>query len=228
VSLRRRSVARRGIGTNAYIVGIDGSECTRATPRSLGLLVSDFAFRIAGWLVGSSRGNDSIHFGPGRGIYVSRDDRFVSEGRRSFYRQSNDGRHELCVRYDPDSGTTLEVSGRELKLPFGFDALHYASWSPNGRLLALSVTPAIDSLGHADWEEVWVVDVDRSMTSSTSPAHVNVIDLQERFCTYSFLGATAEFITDRTMAVSMHADGDAASSLWEITTDGRRVRQLTR
>jgi hypothetical protein len=73
-----------------------------------------------------------------------------------------------------------------------------------------------------------VVDVDSWMRSAAPVATMAVIDLQERFCRYSFRGASAEFVTNRTLAVAMHRDGEAVAHLYEITTDGRMVRQITR
>jgi hypothetical protein len=38
----------------------------------------------------------------------------------------------------------------------------------------------------------------------------------------------AEFTSNTTLAVNMHHDGDMFQTLWEITTDGRLLRQLTK
>ena len=56
---------------------------------------------------------------------------------------------------------------------------------------------------------------------------ISMINFQHSFCTYSFWGIWPEFITDSTIAVSMHKDGAEYSQLYEITIDGNMVRQLT-
>jgi hypothetical protein len=99
------------------------------------------------------------------------------------------------------------------------------SWSPNGRKVALSVMPKRGE-PRRKFEQIWIIDVDRYLRELPDTVTCDVINLQTRFCMYSFLGCNAEFITDSTLAVSMHADG-GNSSLWEISTTGRRIRQLT-
>lgn len=92
-----------------------------------------------------------------------------------------------------------------------------ASFSPSKQLMALGVMPR----SYKDYEQVWIYRVD------DLSAPISKINFQKLHCMYSFWGAEAEFITDSTLAVSMHKDGDISSPLWEIGLDGHIVRQLT-
>ena len=99
------------------------------------------------------------------------------------------------------------------------------TWSPNGKRIALSVLPKQGG-PKGTFEQIWILDAEKILQDRPDTHSVYIIDLQTRFCSYSFLGCHAEFITDSTLAVSMHPDG-GSSPLWEISTTGRKIRQLT-
>ncbi|MFH1050700.1 MAG: hypothetical protein V1779_07190 [bacterium] len=69
--------------------------------------------------------------------------------------------------------------------------------------------------------------MDKVLAEHPDTVHVKKINLRNEFCMYAFAGAWPEFISENTLAVSMHVDGDEMSALWEITIDGKIVRQLT-
>jgi hypothetical protein len=138
---------------------------------------------------------------------------------------TQDSVHKLVELLDvlpPHSKFSVYLDQKELLFPRTIQSSLYASFTPDGERFALSVNP-ID-LGEADtvFPQIWVYDL-----NDPDPSKVKVINFQCLFCKYSFEGIYAEFITDSTLAVSMHNDGDISSPLWEITIDGRIIRQLT-
>lgn len=107
--------------------------------------------------------------------------------------------------------------------------IHFASWSPDSKKLALSVE--IKEAMSVAWNdlrynEIWVIDVERYMQENSEFVPKTIINLRKLYCMYSSQ-TWAEFITDSTLAVSMYKTSDNFSYLYEITTDGRMVRQLT-
>lgn len=145
---------------------------------------------------------------------------------RDLYRQNGSASRSVAFVWDvTTSNWKLVVNGERMAMADEITAIGHASWSPDGTKLALSL--AREPADVWRYEMVMVIDVARYLREHSDFAPVEVIDMQKRFCTYSFLGSFAEFITNRTLAVSMHKDGDPVSYIWEITTDGRRVRQLT-
>jgi len=117
--------------------------------------------------------------------------------------------------------------------PRRIQTLWHASFSPNAKLVALTVDPAgtgggglplYDNNWDTVFQQVWIFSSDNPHPDSSQ---MKIINFQCLFCTYNFHGAWAEFLTDSTIAVSMHHDGDTNSWLWDITIDGRIVRQLT-
>ncbi|HET9136153.1 MAG TPA: hypothetical protein VFO76_05905 [Candidatus Kapabacteria bacterium] len=138
---------------------------------------------------------------------------------------TQDSSHKLVEMLDPmppHSKFSIFLDQKELLFPRSIQSSLYASFTPNSKLFALSANPI--GLGSPDtvFPQVWIYDA-----NDPDPAKIKVINFQCLFCKYSFEGIYAEFITDSTLAVSMHKDGDISSPLWEITIDGRIVRQLT-
>ena len=102
-------------------------------------------------------------------------------------------------------------------------SIQAASFSPDGKWVAYWVFPEGNGLpADTIFDQVWICPV----SNPTKIEHV--INFQCLYCTYSFWGIWPEFISDSTLAVSMHHDGDSVSALWEIGLDGHIVRQLTR
>ena len=149
--------------------------------------------------------------------------RFPAIGAYNHFRQSYSG--TMYVGVVPSAGVKdrVYIDGRIYSL--NTDLVNKISWSPSGKKVALSVMPKGDGVHH-QFEQIWILDVEKYQREHTDTLRFDVINLQQRFCMYSFLGCYAEFISDSTLAVSMHVDG-GSSSLWEITTSGRKLRQLT-
>jgi len=189
---------------------------------------------IGSWLLGSKPGMDSIivQYGGGAGIYVPQTQALIYRGpfpglpgAMDTFAFSPNNLHSLSFWRDSNiSQTTLLyfLDGKKLITPRAVQTLS-ASFSPNSNLIALSVQPTgIPSDGSEVYQQVWIFSTD-----SSSPSSVQIINFQCLFCTYNVLGAYAVFLTDSTLAVSMHKDGLDTSALYEITIDGRIVRKLT-
>ena len=139
------------------------------------------------------------------------------------FRQSPDSR--LYIMAVPSAGSQDEILIDGKSFSINTALVNRISWSPSGKKVALSVMPKGDGVHH-QFEQIWILDVEKYQREHPDTLRFDVINLQQRFCMYSFLGCYAEFISDSTLAVSMHVDG-GNSSLWEITTSGRKLRQLT-
>jgi len=129
----------------------------------------------------------------------------------------------------PPYGSIIYIDGVPLK--FSDSTLHLlnrASWSPDGKKLAISLR--LDEINIKNYETVWVIDVEKWLRERPAVVPVEKIDFQKRFCMYGFPtegGIGAEFLNNKTLAVSCYYDGDLLCPLWEITTDGRLLRQIT-
>jgi hypothetical protein len=194
---------------------------------------------IHAWLPGSRQGMDSLLVSSQPfqgtkfyGIYVPQTqamipqlDPYLVSFPDSSSLSSRDGEHIFTRHTRIDSVAHAEIDSFDvdyspISFPIPVNELNYASFSINDSLLALSLIP--DGNPDSVFDEVWIYAV---YGSRSSP--FKVIDFQKNYCTYNFKGIWAEFLTDSTLAVSMHKDGDSASLLYEITIDGRIVRQLT-
>ena len=149
--------------------------------------------------------------------------RFPEIGAEGHFQQSYNG--DTYVSVVPSGGDQDKLHINEHFLNVNAALINKISWSPSGKKVALSVLPTGDGVHH-QFEQIWISDVEKYQREHPDTLSFDVINLQQRFCMYSFLGCYAEFISDSTLAVSMHVDG-GNSSLWEITTSGRKLRQLT-
>ncbi len=109
----------------------------------------------------------------------------------------------------------------------------HRSWSPSNQYLALALSSGgsiIDEQeGSCGYQEIWIYDIkEPSNMGINYPKPMRKINLRKEFCMYSLLeSCSAEFLTDSTLAVSMHKDGDDFAPIWEISIDGKLLRQLT-
>jgi hypothetical protein len=187
------------------------------------------AQKNAPWLRGSHEGRDTLLLGYGSsdsqfvGLYSPQSQLHVPKVvnfQDAFYRESNSGNHHIWGKVQGFEVSPYYLDGIEIGFPVKPDQVTWGSFSPDGKLFALDVWPErVDT--NKTYRQVWIY---RTEDPST-PIHR--LNFQELFCKYSFHGIWPEFITDSTLAVSMHKDGDISSPLWEITIDGRIVRQLT-
>ena len=126
--------------------------------------------------------------------------------------------------------SAIYIDGIPLEFPRDtLELLKKASWSPDGEKLA--VTLRLSSQNSHPHETVWVIDVEKWLRERPAIVPIEKIDFQKRFCMYNLSGygsIGAEFLNNKTLAVSCHHDGDMLCPLWEITTDGRLLRQITK
>ena len=217
---------------NIYTYRLSSGECHRITPQIFGP-VGDTSeiIGLSSWRENSHSGSDTLEVSSWR---IQRDSTlfFIPQTQAIFrtpwygnlltFVQSRSGKHSLLGHnWYPTGSYYLNDSSLTL-LDSSIESLDWASFSPNEKLLTLSVRPnGQGPPADTVFPQVWVYRVD---SMSAPPI---VINFQKSFCMYSFWGIDAEFITDSTLAVSMHKDGDESSPLWEITLDGRIKRQLT-
>jgi hypothetical protein len=217
---------------NIYTYRLSTGECSRITPDILGPYGDTIgSLRLISWLRGSSTASDTLEITDQRvdddseEFYIpqlQKISRTNWNGRLQTVAQTRSESHFVMAQHEPRDGNYYFDDSPWSFLDSSIERLDWASFSPNEKLLALSVRP--DGQGPpADsiFPQVWIYKMD----SVNAPPIV--INFQKSFCMYSFWGIDAEFVTDSTLAVSMHKDGDISSPLWEITLDGRIVRQLT-
>jgi hypothetical protein len=216
---------------NIYTYRLSTGECTRITPKVFGPIGDTVGLlRLLSWRHGSSTASDTLEItsqhidDDSEEFYIPQTQavfRTPWNGRLQTVAQTHSESHVIMAQREPRDDN-YQLDGNSLPLIMPIQRLECASFSPNEKLLALSVRqngqgPPADT----SFPQVWVYRMD---SLSAPPL---VINFQKWFCMYNFWGMNAEFITGSTLAVTMHKDGDESSPLWEITLDGRIVRQLT-
>ena len=207
------------------------------------------SFLLFDWLRGSVPANDSllVAFGLGSStkdpllksiwgaVVLQRDtvvrseeiDRLLQYNLYGSFLYSPNRQHVAALPellYRPPLNSVI-LDGVPLRFKDRVNAFHRISWSPHSKKLAVTVSPV------SQWTTVWIIDVERWQRERPDTVPVQSIDFQKRFCMYTLSSVgnlDAEFLTNTTLAVSMHRDGDKVCPIWEITTDGRLLRQLTK
>jgi len=67
----------------------------------------------------------------------------------------------------------------------------------------------------------------KDLLSNSEIKYKKIINLRKLFCKYTYLGLYAEFLSNSSLILSMHNDGDAIAPLYEISLDGKIIRQIT-
>ena len=223
---------------NGYIYHTGTGESVRITPSIYGQYGSQGGleeFTISDWLLGSLEGLDSLM--TGLGIYVPQEDRFypIPEGYKEFVSQSPLGDILYRTRFtQPWSSWAYYLADQSPQPGLLWESkyiqhLSNVTWSPTASRFALSVDYEMISSDTAKSNrEIWVFTTWDVLLGQTRRERFTRLNLRDLFCAYSTYGIDAEFITDTTLAVSMHKDGDDVSHLWEISITGRKIRQLTK
>jgi hypothetical protein len=223
-------------GQNLFILSIKENRLSRVNLPNVGFAGPN-EFEVYDWVKGSTPSADSILLACGYGqnlfigIFVLQTNTLVhlseienliqSSAFPAVFSFSPDRKHFLIFK----EGGPVYADDILLPLDDTYDILEYISWSPDSKKLVLT--------GYFNKGEghVGVIDMDKWFRERPSVLPIQKIDFRKRFCMYNLSSYTtidAEFLTNTTLAVSMHHDGDMISPLWEITTDGRLLRQLTR
>lgn len=225
-------------GYNVYIASLNGKIINRATPLKYGERGSEYGPYIR-WLGMSRPEIDYIYVeSPWWGDPISY--RYKVQGASTTmmqfmdrYSESITGKNYFFETKGLQYIADWFINGSQIVNP-SFDA-YYSSWSPNERRLALSGQKkkrtndtTADEKSYRGKEiliyELPVNYIDGPIPYNLQPIHV--INLRRDFCKFSFIGTYATFITDSTLAVTMHNDGDSYAPLWEISLDGKIIRQL--
>jgi hypothetical protein len=223
-------------GQHLFEMSVDGSLFKDVTPVTKAGMAGPVQITPLAWLVGSSAQADSLLayysnvapagiskiFVPQSGMLIPR--QFPS----GLLAQSKDRFREASVKDAENFDPPLYINGIEIKFPSPPGKIEKASWSPDGKKLAISVLPYYDTVTKTGgFREVWIADIDRYFSEGLSAVPLQIINFQKDFCTYNAWGTFGEFITNSTIAVTMHGIDADASYIYEITLDGKMVRQLT-
>ena len=217
---------------NLYITSLDGKEFKKVTPTSYGPAGGDF--HIISWLEGSSPNEDYILFGGGKGVYIPQKDQWIpqpapaKEGDYIVSVSPNNQYYLLSV----DIGNYKRkyvLNDVDLNFRDKIGSITYESWSPDCKMLALSVQvsePGDVPIQKWRFTEIWIIDVEKLMQERPAITPVSIINIRRNFCMYSY-NIGAEFITDTTLAVSMFGPYDRRGEIYEISISGKMIRQLT-
>jgi hypothetical protein len=216
---------RSVFGLEAYLINWHDQSIYPVHPTTFPEFGADY--QVLAWLPGSHPGSDSLliyqNQDAGPFIHVLQSgENIIPIGILSeigFLSYSNDGRY-LLQRISPDMNLPfgkLLLNGVEIRLPQPILVIDRVSWSPDGSKVALVVLPGDAG---SKYTEVWILHVREYLTEQKQIMPVDRIDFQRRYCRYNYGGIYAEYLTDSTLAVAMHHDGDDASTLWEIQENG--------
>ena len=218
---------KQGGQYRGYIYNITTKGCIRIKPFNSPIKGE---FQADSWLRGSNELIDS--FRTGSAIYVPQKDKFYPNTYPTALFQSPYSNDDYSIVLDA-GGTSSKsyINGDYIYQSPNILYISHVSFSPDRKKLVLTVDPAIPPENPeymTQFPEVWVFDLAEYQGFTNVDQHIYRLNFQNLFCKYSFRDIDAEYITDSTLAVSMHKDGDAVSPLWEITDRGKVVRQLTK
>ncbi len=127
--------------------------------------------------------------------------------------------HWFGIVEDENGQRRFLLDGVEIRLPRGADR---ASWAPNGRSLMVS------RLSTARGIEIAIIrGINQVLDNpSTEVKPDYVIDPSEQWCMYS-MDPVPRFVSDTTFAVSLFPPGFFTSYIYEVSVEGRILRQLT-
>jgi hypothetical protein len=236
---------------NIYTYRISTGECNRITPDifpyggNVGLYGDN---RNDDWSHLASPGNDTFLIAytiPDRvhnedsifiGYYIPQSQKLIPKKKLTssglvdslvVFAQSKDFTHMIWAYVDLNNqqGHILQpyyLDTTIIEFPQPIYGMGKSSFSPNSKLFAITIARH-PNLYPADteWDQVWIYE------TKNPKKPISMINFQRSFCMYSFWGIWPEFITDSTLAVSMHKDSALFSHIYEITIDGKMVRQLT-
>lgn len=226
-------------GYNTYIVSLSGYTLLRATSPMFGLAGSESG-SLACWMGRLSMlGQDYIYrpavtFKESIHYYIVQSDGVEMMPLQESYYSSVRGMYIFFETRGLQNIADWFINGGQIENP-GYHQT-WVSWSPNERRLALSVMEARRTNDTTAYEkayrgkEIIIYEFPdelefKKVTYNHKP--LRVINLRKSCCKFSYTGTYSTFITDSTLAVSMHNDGDEFVPLWEINIDGKILRQLT-
>ena len=120
----------------------------------------------------------------------------------------------------------LYIGSELVQLPH-FESIQYLRISRDGKYIALDVLPPHTDSIRGLSSEIWLINTNKWLANKADTSYLSVINLQNINCSYSFGGAYPEFLTDSTLALNLHKDGDATSPPYEVTFGGKLVRRIS-
>ncbi len=209
---------------NGYILTISTQKAWKITPSKVGPFGSEGYLGFYSWLKGSNPQIDSFIFDDS--IYVPQQDKCypLPESYKEIIHQAPNSSNYFIYRRDSikDNPPQLFINGERSYVAQHMIGEITPHWSLSGNKMAFTVKsdfPSDDPIDPHSFYEVWIYDISQN--------YVYRLNLRSLFCMYDFVGSQAEFLTDSTLAISMHKDGDDFAPLWEISTTGKLIRQLT-
>ena len=214
--------ARYEYGQNAYIVSTDLDEVWRVTPQQYGPAGARANFGVGSWYAGSTPEADSIDGGIGEDlkIYVPQQQKLYPASYSYIGRQSPNGNYYAGSGLLNLSALLISdvlVNNRSLSLPTPVKSLQYLSWSPDSKKIVFQIQSTNNKYSYV------IADVDRAMKENPAvlPMHAVLPPVTWPQMVY------ASFLTDSTLVASLQTAPDTPAYLWEVTTKGKIVRQLT-
>ncbi len=183
------------------------------------------------WMATSKPGADYFVLSGERMYWLQQDtilplpEKYRGEPQRRVW--SPGDQHWFGIVEDGNGQRRFLLDGVEIQLP---RETGRASWAPNGRSLILSLYYNDES-----WENkgpgidrFWVItDVSQVLKNSSPEVEPDyVIDPSEQWCMYS-MDPVPRFTGDTTFAVSLFPPGFFTCYIYEVSVEGRILRQLT-
>ncbi len=218
-------------GQNIYLLSLKDFILTRITPNLWGKAGSFSGFNVISWLKSSSNNNDFILFSS-IGKYHLQSDSFIPFNyTNNICSISPNELYLLFNSFDVESLAHkyyLNEHYLNFDESYRFDLTSDPTWSCNSKYLILQIN--LDEtnvpLEKQRYNEIWIIDVEELIQKKPSVVPIKKINIRKNFCMYSY-GIWAHYLTDSTLAVSMFAPDGDFSYLYEISTDGKLLRQLT-
>ena len=219
------------VGQNQYVGNIftyriSTHETKRVTPLRAGLYGASL-ITLYHWEKGSKPGMDSlfIHYSDSisfTGIYIPQTQEQINlpiaSGSGDTLRlTSPDGKHTIYdIAHSPMRFDTTVIG-----YPEPVQQFDDGCFSQNDSLFALEVRPNCPSADGLLFAQLWIYK------ASDPSRPISRLNFQKLYCKYSFRTVHPVFLTDSTLAISMHNDQSDTAAVYEISINGRLIRQLT-
>lgn len=207
-----------GYGHNLIIYSLSSHTIEIVTPDIFGLVNKSGDF--GEWFYGSFPEADSFLVTSTYEVYVPQTKTYSPFPYHYIGKQSPNGQFYVGAG-ELNSSTllfsNLRVNNRIFTLPSPVKSLNDVNWSPDSKKVILKFeTPS--------YQQVHVIaDIARAMHENLSVLPIEVVPIPIPNANIIY----ASFLTDSTLVASLQIDPDDPIYLWEMTTKGTIVRQLT-
>ena len=213
-------------GTNLYILNLKNLELEKVSPSVFGR-VGHSSTVI--WLNGSTLNNDSIQL-INLGLYLLQKDMFIFDDIKYNYEiQSNNEKYFLGKAYNQQTSMWgINLNGKNIMFPDSIVEIFYISISPNSENIALSVLPR-DTTNNPKYHryfEIWIVKIS-DIIDKTTITNKKIINLRKEFCRFANQFLNAGYSSNNSLVLSMYKEADDIAPLFEISLNGKIIRQIT-